>query len=138
MRRIVLGTNVLVSGLINSAGPSARLVDAVRAGAIDLVVCPHLLRELAATLAKSRMARYVTLGDAAECVAAVSTWAVHHPDPTEVDESSCRDPRDAYLVALSMLAGADALVSGDKDFAGMVGQVLVLTPRQAAIRFDLS
>lgn len=135
MPRLVLDTNVLVSGLINAHGPSARLVDAVRAGLLDLAACPHLLEELQRTLAKPRMSRYVTEDDTADYVAAVSAWSTPYPDPVDFDEAVCRDPDDAYLVALYNVAHADFLVSGDKDFRGAADLAFVLTPRQAADRF---
>lgn len=137
MPRVVLDTNVLVSGLINARGPSARLVDAVRTGLIDLAVCPHLLEELKRTLAKPRMSRYVTADDAAEYVAAVTAWSTPYPDPVDVDAAACRDPDDAYLVALYTDAHAVFLVSGDKDFSGAADLAFVLTPRQAVRRLEL-
>jgi len=48
------------------------------------------------------------------------------PDPPSVT----RDPGDDYLVALAVGAGADALVSGDRDLTDLTGAgVTVLTPR---------
>ncbi|MFN2582732.1 MAG: putative toxin-antitoxin system toxin component, PIN family [Candidatus Dormibacteria bacterium] len=138
MPRVVLDSNVLVSGLIKAHGPSARLVDAVRTGLLDLAVCPHLLEELGRTLAKPRMSRYVTEDDAAEYVAAVSTWSTPYPDPVDVNEPVCRDPADAYLVALYNDAHADFLVSGDKDFSGTEALAFVLTPRQAVDQLELA
>ena len=138
MRRVVFDVNVLVSGLINGAGPSARLVDAVRTGALDLVVSARLLAELGATLAKPRLARYVSPADAAEFCAAVSLWALHHPDPDDFDAREVRDPDDAYLIALCRVSGAEAVVSGDKDLVELDGQTLTLTPRNALTHFGLA
>lgn len=137
MPRVVLDTNVLVSGLINAHGPSARLVDSVRTGVLDLAVCPQLLEELGHTLAKPRMSRYVTEDDVAEYLAAVSAWSTSYPDPVDVDEAVCRDPDDAYLVALYNDAHADLLVSGDKGFSEAADLAFVLTPREAVDRLDL-
>lgn len=126
-----------MSGLISARGSSARLVDAVRTGALDLAVCPRLLDELARTLVKPRMSLYVTEDDAAEYVAAVTAWSTQYPDPVHVHEAVCRDPDDAYLVALYHHAHADVLVSGDKDFRGAARLAFVLTPRQAVNRLEL-
>jgi predicted nucleic acid-binding protein len=56
-------------------------------------------------------------------------------DPPRV----CRDPDDDYLVALSVAAGASALVSGDNDLLAVDRDragVEVLTPRQLIDRLD--
>jgi len=134
---VVLDTNVLVSGLISARGPSASLVDAVRTGLLDLAVCSRLLEELARTLAKRRISRYVTEADAVEYIAAVSVWSTPYPDPVDIDEAVCRDPDDAYLIALYDDAHADYLVSGDKAFSGASELAFVRTPRQAVERLEL-
>ena len=123
--------------MINAYGPSARLVNAVRSGALDLAVCPHLLEELKDTLAKPRLSRYVTEDDAAEYVAAVAAWSTPYPDPVGCDEVVCRDPDDAYLVALYTEAHADLLISGDKGFSGAANLAFVLTPRRAVDQLGL-
>jgi predicted nucleic acid-binding protein len=59
------------------------------------------------------------------------------PHSVDVDEAVCRDPDDAYLVALYSDAHADFLVSGDRDFSGTAGLAFVLTPHQAVDRLEL-
>ncbi len=44
-RRIVLDTNVLVSGLIVANGPSGRILDAILKGELTLIASAHLLQE---------------------------------------------------------------------------------------------
>lgn len=138
LRRVVLDTTVLVSGAISAHGPSARLIDAVRGQRLDLVVCPILIAELAATIHKPRLRRWVPDLDQADAfVATVAQWATHYPDPTTINMAACRDPNDAYLLALGVTAGVDAIVSGDKDLT-VLGRHRppVLTPRQAIERLD--
>ena len=126
MRRVLLDTSVLVSGAIISLGPSARLVDAVRSGRLELVVCPTLIAELTRTLALPRLARRVAPELAGPYIALIDNLAVHYPDPTDIDPAACRDPNDAYLLALATTAAVDALVTGDKD-------LLVLTDHQPPV-----
>ena len=51
----------------------------------------------------------------------------------------CRDPNDNFLLALSQDAGADFLISGDKDLLtlGQFGSTIILTWSEAAARFEL-
>ncbi len=51
--------------------------------------------------------------------------------------SVCRDPDDAYLVALTVMTSAEVLVSGDDDLLAVEPErasVEVLTPRQLVER----
>jgi hypothetical protein len=64
--------------------------------------------------------------------------AAHHtaagPCPGGID---CRDPNDAYLIALARQSGADALVSGDRDLAELDDpRPPVLTPAAVLDRWD--
>jgi len=52
--RVVLDTNVLVSGVLSPYGPPGRLLDLVLAGDLVLVVDDRLLSEYAAVLARPR------------------------------------------------------------------------------------
>ena len=44
--KVVLDTNVLVSGLIVSQGPSAQILDAVQKGELETIISNALLQEL--------------------------------------------------------------------------------------------
>ena len=136
LQRVVLDTSVLVSGVINASGPSAHLVNALRSGRLELLVCPTLITELQATLLKPRLQRWLPdPAQSADYVTAVSRWSTHYPDPAVVDSTACRDPNDAYLLALGIATDADAIISGDKDLTILRRhRPPVLTPRQAVDR----
>ncbi len=138
LRRVVLDTTVLVSGAISANGHPARLLDAVRGGRLELLVCPTLIEELKSTLAKPRLQRWVDGPDEIDAfVAAIGQWATHYPDPVEVDPGACRDPNDAYLLALGVVTAADAIVSGDKDLTVLRRhKPPMFTPRQAVERLE--
>ena len=54
-------------------------------------------------------------------------------DPVDIPQST-PDPKDDYLVALYREADADALVTGDADFAGLTGELVVVTPAEMLAR----
>ena len=56
MRKIVLDTNVLVSGVIAS-GHSAAILNAVRQGAFQIITSAHLLEEFSDVISRRRIAR---------------------------------------------------------------------------------
>jgi uncharacterized protein len=134
VRRVVLDVGIIISGLIQKLGPSGQLIDAVRDGRLEMVVCPQLLDELLSTIMKPRLRKFFTVEDGLAYREAVRQWGVPYPDPTNVDLSACRDPKDVYLLALAAGAKVDALVSGDADLTVLTVSPPVLTPRQAVER----
>ncbi len=113
--RVVLDTNVFVSGAINTGAPHAIVQNWLRGAVFEAVVCPSLLSELTTVLLdRPNMRRWIDLDAAKRYVDAVTERAVLVADPGEVSPLT-RDSADDYLVALAREHGADFVVSGDKD-----------------------
>jgi putative PIN family toxin of toxin-antitoxin system len=109
---------VLISALLSPRGAPARLYLLWLSGDFELAVCPHLLEELEAVLRRPKFRDVVTLEEAEEFVEVVGRGAMTFDDPL-ITEGISRDPTDDYLVALARAAGADYLVSGDKDLTSL-------------------
>lgn len=133
---LVIDPNVLVSGLI-AQGPPAEVVDLVRYGEVRAAACPQLLAELEGVLRRPRFHRYVEADEIDAYLDVLRSLTAPQPDPEGVDDKACRDPNDAYLVALARQAGADALVSGDRDLTELDDpHPPVLTPAAVLDRWD--
>jgi uncharacterized protein len=134
---VILDTNVLVSAVVSPSSTCARLLRAVRQREVACAVSPSLLGELEAALARPKLRRYVTVGEASRYSAELRTLCDVVREPA-VAVGVTRDPKDDYLVALALAVGADLLVSGDRDLieAGLVKPVVV-TPRDAVERLRL-
>lgn len=107
--RVLLDTNVLISGILFRGVPRTLLERAIR-GEFDLVTSAALLDELEDVLVRSfelppALARAVRteLETLAEVVA-----------PAEVPAVS-RDPDDDQVLAAAVVGQADAVVTGDQD-----------------------
>jgi putative PIN family toxin of toxin-antitoxin system len=116
--RVLLDTNVLISGILFRGVPRTLLERAIR-GEFHLVTSPTLLDVLEDVLVRSfeipsELARAVRteLETLAEVVA-----------PAEVPAVS-RDPDDDQVLAAAVVGQADAVVTGDRD-------LLVLETHQA-------
>jgi uncharacterized protein len=136
--RVVADANVFVSAALGRSpqSPSVRIIDAALGGRIELVMSPALLAEIADVLSRPRIRSRLSAGDAQLFLADIASQVVMLADPAD-PPSVCRDPDDDYLVALSVIAGADVLVSGDDDLLAVEPErrsVEVLTPRQLIAR----
>ncbi len=128
--KVVLDTNVLVSGLIFGGIP-ARILAAWSAGAFGLVLSPSILdeyRRVAGELAKGRSPLQEAL-DGLIATLAVNSYMVNAP---MLDPPACEDPDDDKFLSAAIAGGATVIVSGDKHLLRMTGwqNLEIVKPRQ--------
>ena len=119
--RLVLDTNVVVSGLL-WGGPPKRLLDLAVSGDVALFSSTALLDELAGVLERRKFvavlaSRDVTAAFLTQRYGAVTTLVM----PARVDRTVPADADDDQVMAAAVSARADAIVSGD-------GHLLALDP----------
>ena len=109
--RVVVDTNVVVSGLLRRKSPPGLVLEAVRRRVVEPVVSWHLVDEISRVLSRPKFRRYgVTDSQVDRTIAAFGPWL---PDvELSVD---IRDPNDAPVVAAAIAGNADAIVTGDRD-----------------------
>ena len=139
-RRLLLDASTLASGIagLTYQGPSARLVEQLHAGTVEAVLCPTLIAELRRALAKPYFRQRLPAEQASATVDGLTALSVLLDDPTDPPRV-LRDPNDDYLLALAIAAGAEAIVTGDKDLLEHPGglQPPAITARQALARLGL-
>lgn len=123
--RVVLDTNILISALLIQVGHPAAIYHAWQEGAFKLVVCAEQLDELRATLRKPAIAARIKPHNAGRLVNQLKDLAEILGPLPHVERSP--DPTDDFLLALSEVAQADYLVTGDK--AGLLPLVRHKTTR---------
>ena len=137
--RLVLDTNVLVSGLLFPGGPPSRLVKAWRAGAFDLVISDFIVDELTRTWAHLAPRLKASPDDLADFIDTIGVRAeLLRIDAAMLEQASAaglRDADDLPVLALLIGAGADHLVTGEKDLLVLAGTYPILTPAQFVDRF---
>jgi putative PIN family toxin of toxin-antitoxin system len=107
--KVVLDTNILVSGLLWRGAPYRCLL-AVRAGLADLVMSPPILDELRRVL----VARFQhTAAEAEEAIAFVQEAATVVSIPGNL-RVVADDPEDDKFFETAVVGGATYLVSGDR------------------------
>ncbi len=117
--RVVIDTNVLLSGLLWHGAPHV-LLEHVRAGTLGLVSSPAILAELEnviarpkfdVILARSNTSREIALAELRQLAEVI--------EPPRLDSPVCRDPDDDAVLALALAAQVDLIVSGDDDLIAL-------------------
>ena len=111
--RVILDTNILLSGLISPAGIPARLIDAWLDRKFTLVSHALQLDELREVTRRDKIRALVRPFEAGRLVNQIAAIADMPERLPPVERS--RDPRDDFLLALCEAGKVDWLVTGDKD-----------------------
>lgn len=114
--------------MISRAGAPARILDAWRAGAFEMIASPELFAEVHRVLLRPHV-------QARAAVAAGTTVPLVHADAVVIEDPPAarvvpNDPGDDYLVALAFAGDAHVLVTGDKDLLDADVGVRVMSPRE--------
>ena len=129
--RLVLDTNVLLSGIAYPSSVPGKIVAAWRGGSIDVVLSNWILEELRRVL--PRLSHRHAM-DATEIDDLVDSLALQCElvAPLTSDEPLLRDAADkpvlGTLLAAKAVGSMDYLVTGDKDLLVLADRYPILTP----------
>ena len=117
--RVVLDTNVLVSGLARSTGAPGRVVEAWRAGEFELVVSDALLDEASRVFAYSKVRALldkggITTGMINEFLEIIRFKAITVATAGVAVPVTPPDAGDLHVVQAFVASGAAFLVTGDR------------------------
>ncbi|MBV8207073.1 MAG: putative toxin-antitoxin system toxin component, PIN family [Acidobacteria bacterium] len=125
--RVFFDTNVLVSAVI-SRGISAEL--------FELVLADHQFITGEVNLTELRrilLQRFRAEADSVRQLEKLLRQETIIPKPDQANEI-VRDPDDTWVLASAVAAGADILVTGDKDLLQVSAPLPTLTPRDCWLR----
>jgi putative PIN family toxin of toxin-antitoxin system len=140
IRKIVLDTNILVSALRSSSGPSFALVQSIRAGNISVCCSPALFLEYEDVLKRPEQLKAfgLVMTDIDDILADLASYVI--PVNTHYQwRPQLRDPSDEMVLEAAVNASAHAIVTYNlRDFvpAARFG-IPVLNPEQTFKRFKL-
>ena len=115
-KRIVVDTNVLISGLlIPDSVPDKAVKRATDQG--TLLVSDDTLEELATILSRTKFDRYVSLEDRKTFIMLLGRISDRVAIVRRIQ--TCRDPTDDKFLELAVNGDTDLIISGDEDLLTM-------------------
>jgi len=125
--RVVLDTNVLVSGVTYTEGITGHLVTLFQRGVLNVVLSHYILDEMVRVL--PRMKRLPLNTDEIRDLAETFVLLAEMVEPEASPDANLRDPADQPVLATLRASGADYLITGDKDLLALADRYYpIVTP----------
>lgn len=125
--RVVLDTNVLLSGIAYPHSIPGRIFLAWRHGSIEVVLSSFILDELRRVLPRLSGRHGLTAGEIDDLIDTLSLQA-DLVEPSGEPLPGLRDVDDLPVLGTLVAARADYLITGDKDLLTMAGQFPIVAP----------
>lgn len=129
--RVVLDTNVLVSGIAYPASVPGKIMAAWRHGSVEVLLSAYILDELRRVLPRLAQRHGLTLAEIDDFVDALS-MQVGVIEPLPGVEPELRDIDDqpvlGTLLAALRTSRADYLITGDKDLLALAERYPIIAP----------
>ena len=129
--RVVLDTNVLLSGIAYPASVPGKILAAWRHGSVEVLLSAFILGELRRVLPRLARRHGLTATEIDDLVDILSIQA-EVVDPLPALEPGLRDVNDqsvlGTLLAALKTSGADYLITGDQDLLALAERYPIVTP----------
>lgn len=128
--RVVVDTNVFVSGLISARGATARVVDAVLAGRVVPLFSQDTHGELVEVLGRPKLTRYLSKAGVERGAFLADLAAIAEFVRPGLVQAQIRDPRDRPIIAVAAsVPPPDFVITGDRDFEKIkIDPVQIVSP----------
>lgn len=138
--RFVVDTNIIVSGLITTGTPPARILDAIRDKKISLLISDEVVSEYLRVLEYPHIRKYKKITD--EAIGHLTALFINEAERVEVltEITESPDPDDNKFLSLAVEGQADFIITGDKDdllSLKEISEIRIITAREAAEKFKL-
>jgi uncharacterized protein len=138
--RLVLDTNVFVSGLISTRSSPAQILTAIRERKIIHLVSDPIVEEYLRVLEYPRIRRFKRITDA--FIADIAAYLVYQTERVELASTIrlSHDPDDDVFLETAVDGGASLLVTGDKAGLLALGEVQgipIVSASEAVVRLRI-
>jgi len=126
--RVVLDTNILVSGIVYPSSIPGRIVTAWRAGKLDVALSRYILDEMRRVL--PRLSRCTLTAEEIRELADLFLFLALIVEPAKLSAKELRDRNDLPVLGTLQASEADYLITGDKDLLVLAEQYPIITPAE--------
>ena len=129
--KVVLDTNVLLSGLMAPEGTPGRILAAWFEARFDVAMSIEQLAEIGRALGYPKIHRKLKWDE--QRIEQFIRQLYIRTEVADLHSTSVqapRDPNDAPILATLVASGADVLVSGDRDLLELRGKHAIQTPAE--------
>jgi len=127
--RIILDTNIWISGLLLPNSKAGLLLETWRAGKIDIITSSSILLEIQKVLLYPKISKRTGWDEAKAkdytTLIGIFTENVHNIEEHWVEVE--RDPKDSHILSAFIASQADALITGDNDLLELKEKYAILT-----------
>jgi putative PIN family toxin of toxin-antitoxin system len=124
--RVVLDTNVLVSGFLYRPGVPGKIVRACYEGQLNVVLSQFILDEVARVL--PRMKRLALTPEKLLDLMNRLRYLSEIVTTDSETDPALRDPADQQILGTLRVSQADYLITGDKDLLALAEKYPIVTP----------
>jgi putative PIN family toxin of toxin-antitoxin system len=124
--RVVLDTNVLVSGLAYPDSVPGRILRAWREGGLDVVLSRYILDEMVRVL--PRLSRIGLSQTEIRDLSDSFMFQADIVEPSDERDETLRDDFDQAVLGTLRAAQADYLITGDKDLLALASRYPIISP----------
>lgn len=127
--KIVLDTNVLLSGMLNPSGPPGRIVDFLRTGVLQLVIDDRIIAEYTDVLRREYFLRYFEKSEREDVIEYLSKNSFY--TTTSIVINNMPDKGDISFLEIALSENVPLVTGNLKHYPKRVRKgCIVLSPRQ--------
>lgn len=127
--RVVLDTNVLLSGIAYPASVPGKILAAWRHGSVEVLLSPYILEELRRVLPRLRSRHSLNQAEIDDLVETLWIQA-DVIEPAEEKDARLRDVNEQPVLGTLRAAQAHYLITGDKDLLALATHYPIVTPAE--------
>jgi putative PIN family toxin of toxin-antitoxin system len=131
MLRVVLDSNVILSGLMSPKGTTGQIVQAWKDNRFNLLICEAQLDEIRRVLAYPKIQKRLNWSaDKINLFVKQLSFRAENVDISGIEAHVPQDVDDEMLLATLIATKADYLVSGDGDLLALRESYAIITPAE--------
>ena len=132
--KIVLDTNVLISGLLNPNGPPGRVIDFLRSGVLQVIIDDRILAEYIDVLRRDYFLRYFEKTEREDVIEYLKKNSCYIS--SRIIVSDLPDPGDIPFLEIALSEDTPLITGNLKHFPKSARRnCIILTPRQFIDRY---